>query len=413
MNQISSCRKSPFPLSRRLRMPERSVMEARRITSRGLGGDSREWDEEGYRRSILVERELSSRIVFRTAFAPSENPNPEIVLVASSDGSLSAYSISSCISSCPRPILCSKGTDQKAPEVLWADPLCSIQAHKGPSYDLKLYGNDEEALLLSCGDDGCIRGWKWAEVHMAAVQASNKGEKLSPIFELVNPQKEGPWGALSPIPENNAIAVDKEDGSIFSAAGDSCAYWWDMETGKRKIVFKGHSDYLHSVVIRKSSNQIITGSEDGTARVWDCRSGRCAQVIYPEKCSKLKESSWISSVALDNSESWLVCGTGRGLSAWSLLSYECIFSFDSHAPIQDLLFHDNQILAVGAEPVLRCFNINGKILSQIQCAPSSAFSISVHPSGVTAIGGYGGLVDVISEFGSHLCIFGCKNAGSF
>ncbi|KAI0508028.1 hypothetical protein KFK09_014162 [Dendrobium nobile] len=388
-------------------------MEARRITSRGLGGDSREWDEEGYRRSILVERELSSRIVFRTAFAPSENPNPEIVLVASSDGSLSAYSISSCISSCPRPILCSKGTDQKAPEVLWADPLCSIQAHKGPSYDLKLYGNDEEALLLSCGDDGCIRGWKWAEVRMAAVQASNKGKKLSPIFELVNPQKEGPWGALSPIPENNAIAVDKEDGSIFSAAGDSCAYWWDMETGKRKIVFKGHSDYLHSVVIRKSSNQIITGSEDGTARVWDCRSGRCAQVIYPQKCSKLKESSWISSVALDNSESWLVCGTGRGLSAWSLLSYECIFSFDSHAPIQDLLFHDNQILAVGAEPVLRCFNINGKILSQIQCAPSSAFSISVHPSGVTAIGGYGGLVDVISEFGSHLCIFCCKNAGSF
>ncbi|KAK8921656.1 hypothetical protein KSP39_PZI019975 [Platanthera zijinensis] len=37
-----------------------------------------------------------------------------------------------------------------------------------------------------------------------------------------------------------------------------------------------------------------------------------------------------------------VCGTGRGLSAWSLLSYECIFDNDSCAPIQDLLFHDNQ-----------------------------------------------------------------------
>ncbi|XP_020587735.1 THO complex subunit 6 isoform X2 [Phalaenopsis equestris] len=381
-------------------------MEVGRNTGGRGGGDARQWDEESYRRSILIERELSSRIVFRTAFAPSVNPNPEIVLVAASDGSLSAYSIASCIASCPRPMLCSKETDQKvAPVVLSAGPLCSIQAHKGPTYDLKLDGNDEDALLLSCGDDGYIRVWKWAEVHMAAVQGSHKGEKLRPILELVNPQKERPWGALSPIPENNAIAVDKEDGSIFSAAGDSCAYCWDMETGKKKIVFKGHSDYLHSVTVRKSNNQIITGSEDGTARVWDCRSGRCAHVIDPQKSFKLKESTWISSVALDNSGSWLVCGTGRGLSAWNLISYECIFSFDSHSPIQDLLFHDNQILAVGSEPVLRCFNINGKILSQVHCAPFSAFSISVHPSGVKAVAGYGGLVDIISEFGSHLCIF--------
>lgn len=41
-----------------------------------------------------------------------------------------------------------------------------------------------------------------------------------------------------------------------------------------------------------------------------------------------------------------------------------------------------QILAVGAEPLLSRFDINGVILSQIQCAPQSAFSVSLHPSGV-------------------------------
>ncbi|KAG0490618.1 hypothetical protein HPP92_007481 [Vanilla planifolia] len=374
------------------------------------GRDARDWDEDGYRRSILLERELRYQIVFKTAFVPSENHDPETLLVASSDGSVSAYSISSCISSCQRPVLLKEADQLSTPEILLADPLCSIQAHKGPAYDLKFYGNDEEALLLSCGDDGCIRGWKWAEVNACAASRSNKGKKLNPIMELVNPQHEGPWGTLSPIPENNAIAVDKEDGSIFSAAGDSCAYWWDMETGKRKTIFRGHKDYLHSVVVRRSCNQIITGSEDGTARIWDCRSGRCAQVIYPQISRKLKESSWISSVAIDNSESWLVCGTSRGLSAWSLYSCECIFNIDNCAPTQDLLFHENQILAVGSEPVVRCFNINGRTLSQIQCAPCSAFSISVHPSGVLAVGGYGGFVDVISEFGSHLCTFCCKGS---
>jgi THO complex subunit 6 len=102
------------------------------------------------------------------------------------------------------------------------------------------------------------------------------------------------------------------------------------------------------------------------------------------------------------------------------------------------LFHffaSFQILAVGAEPVLSRFTINGTVLSQIKCAPQSAFSVSIHSSGVctylpadphlnflvvqhlsvnatlvqmASVAGYGGLVDVISELGSHLCTFGSR-----
>ncbi|KAK8921659.1 WD repeat-containing protein DWA1 [Platanthera zijinensis] len=86
-------------------------------------------------------------------------------------------------------MLCSKKVIRKAaPEFLSIAPLYSIQAHKGPSYDLKFYGDNEDPLLLSCGDDGCIRGWKWVEVLIAADQGSS--ERLNPILELVNPQKE-------------------------------------------------------------------------------------------------------------------------------------------------------------------------------------------------------------------------------
>lgn len=44
-----------------------------------------------------------------------------------------------------------------------------------------------------------------------------------------------------------------------------------------------------------------------------------------------------------------------------------------------------QILAVGAEPLLTRLNMNGDIISQIQCAPQSAFSISLHSSGVCSL----------------------------
>ncbi|KAK9211889.1 hypothetical protein WN943_001267 [Citrus x changshan-huyou] len=192
----------------------------------------------------------------------------------------------------------------------------------------------------------------------------------------------GPWGALSPVPENNAIAVDPQGGAIFSAAGDSCAYCWDV---------------------------IVTGSEDGTARIWDCKSGKCIKVIDPVKDKQLKGViSCVSCITLDASESWLACGSGQNLSVWNLPTSECVSTISSHSPIQDVVFDNNQILAVGAEPLLNRFDINGMTLSQIQCAPRSAFSVSLHPSGVISVGGYGGLVDVISQFGSHLCTFCCQ-----
>ncbi|KMS96849.1 hypothetical protein BVRB_8g199250 [Beta vulgaris subsp. vulgaris] len=370
--------------------------------------DVTNWDEDAYRNTILQERETHCRTVFRSIFAPSVNPNPnsnpDIVVAASSDGSVAAYSLSSILSSAElRHGILIPG------QVLAAEPNFFLQAHEGPAYDVKFYGDDADSLLLSCGDDGRIRGWKWKELEEAETPIHEQGSHVKPVIDLINPQHRGPWYAMPPISENNAIAVDHQGGSIYAAAGDSCAYCWDVETSKIKTVFKGHLDYLHCIVARKSSNQIITGSEDGTARIWDCRSGKCVQVISPERDKSLKEVSCVSCITLDASESWLACGSGQNLFVWNFLASEQISRIHTPTTCQDVVFDDNHILAVGASSMLSRMDMNGKILSQIRCAPESAFSVSLHRSGVIAVAGYAGLVDVISQFGSHLCTFRCTS----
>lgn len=106
-------------------------------------GDATNWNEDEYREAILKEREVQTRTVFRTAWAPpARNPNPEAFVVASSDGTLALHSMNSLVSQ-SAGFGYSKGQD-----VMVAEPEGVVRAHEGPAYDVKFCGEDEDALLL-------------------------------------------------------------------------------------------------------------------------------------------------------------------------------------------------------------------------------------------------------------------------
>lgn len=365
--------------------------------------DVRNWDEAAYKASLQAQREASTRTVFAARLSPSSH----LLATASSNGSVCLFSIASCLSSQP-----STSSFRETPQVM--EPFVSLSKHDGTAYDLQFYGEGNDAILLSCGDDGKIQGWHWEHIKDGSYFESDDGKPWKPDFVLANPQQKGSRGALAPMPETNAIATNSKEGHIFSATGSGHAYCWDIATEKIVTTFEGHSDYLHCICARPSHKQVITGSEDGTVRIWDCRSASTVAILDACKASRVskapkEKSSWVSCVALDSSEKWLVCGTGGNcLTLWSLLSLDAVTRISTSSAPQAVTIANNQIMSVGALPYLSCFTYGGDVISKVGIAPSSAFSISAYSSGACVVAGYGGLVDIVSEFGSHISTFRCK-----
>ncbi|KAH7422794.1 hypothetical protein KP509_12G026000 [Ceratopteris richardii] len=365
--------------------------------------DVRNWDEAAYKVRLQADREESTRIVYAARLAPSS----DFVATASSNGSVCLYSVASCLASQ------SMDLNPKTAQ-LEMEPFLSFSRHDGAAYDLQFYGEDDDAILLSCGDDGKIQGWHWKRIEQGDFSNYSDGRLQKPDFILANPQQKGLRGALAPVPEINAIATDSQEGYVFSATGSGHAYCWDLEREKIITTFEGHSDYLHCICSRPSQKQVITGSEDGTVRIWDCRTAETIAILDAHKAAKVTKSPkgklpWVSCVAIDSSQKWLVCGTGGNcLTLWSLLSFDAVTRICTVSTPQAVTIENSKIMTVGALPYLSCFTYNGDVISRIRIAPSSALSISAYSSGVCIVSGYGGLVDIISEFGSHISTFRCK-----
>ncbi|KAI8926444.1 WD40-repeat-containing domain protein [Entophlyctis helioformis] len=105
-------------------------------------------------------------------------------------------------------------------------------------------------------------------------------------------------------------------GYLFSAGNDQVVYQWDLGNYSRVKAFSGHTGYVSSLAWYVPPNGgdgvLVSGSWDGTVRIWDPTSGRCVHKIQVHNKS-------VGAVEVDNSRSILFTGTSDGLiKSWDL-----------------------------------------------------------------------------------------------
>lgn len=111
---------------------------------------------------------------------------------------------------------------------------------------------------------------------------------------------------------------------IISASPDKTLRAWDIETGKQIKKMAEHSSYVNSCCpSRRGPPLVVSGSDDGTAKLWDMRQ-RGAIQTFPDKYQ-------ITAVAFsDASDKIFSGGIDNDVKVWDLRKGEVIMTLKGH-----------------------------------------------------------------------------------
>jgi WD40 repeat protein len=111
----------------------------------------------------------------------------------------------------------------------------------------------------------------------------------------------------------------------------------------------------------QGEHAVVTGSEDGTVRVWDSRDPRESDELTSPVASGTPPS-WIGAVDIDDGAQWVAAGGGgRYVGMWHLSSRKFVAAMPTCGAVQALAFCGDKLVSGGAEPALYVWSRSGNI----------------------------------------------------
>ncbi len=145
-----------------------------------------------------------------------------------------------------------------------------------------------------------------------------------------------PWFLSDIVGER--LFLDVYDGTkgIYARHGGK-AWIFDMVSGKALVELKGHTEDVYTAGFSKDGRRVVTAAHDGTARVWDVRTGTPLAVIHDFPAGKsISNVQFIWSMLRSRNEPYelklsddgfYVIDEGRSLTPriWSTASGKLVF----------------------------------------------------------------------------------------
>lgn len=179
------------------------------------------------------------------------------------------------------------------------EPAAVLKGHSAYITDLSYL--TDSTLVSSSGDMTC------------SLWDMNTGRRISTLYDHL-----GDVGAVAKHPSTPHL--------FASSSHDKSVKIWDTRLAKCVQTFQGHREDVNAVTFFPDGNAVISGADDSTARLFDCRSdSQMCIFTAPEIVSS------INSVSTTNSGRLLICGQESGdVVAWDTIKCKYIGTIAKH-----------------------------------------------------------------------------------
>jgi eukaryotic-like serine/threonine-protein kinase len=164
-------------------------------------------------------------------------------------------------------------------------------------------------------------------------------------------------------------------------------YYWQFQTHLDLKTLRGHLGAVNGVAFSPDSQRIVTGSEDGTAKVWEAATGKELLTLNGHR-------SAVSSVAFAADGRWIVTGSqDKTAKVWEAASGKELLTLNGPSGyIASVAFSpDGQRIVTGSwDQMAKVWEAaTGKELLTLKGHSGSVFSVAFSPDGQRIVTGSG------------------------
>lgn len=172
------------------------------------------------------------------------------------------------------------------------------------------------------------------------------------------------------------VVYSADGGLIVSGSANGTARVWNAETGKEQFSIEGDTNSVEAVAISPDGNWIATGGRDNTIRMWQADSGELVRKLSGH-------SSWVMDLEFNAESSRILSGSSdRTIRLWDVSTGEQKGQIRNAGPVYSVAYTPgaDRRIAIGLRyGGLRLINGTGKTLRTLKLPANAPVSVAVSP----------------------------------
>lgn len=169
--------------------------------------------------------------------------------------------------------------------------------------------------------------------------------------------------------------------SLVTSSFDGAAYVWNVATGQRELLLVGAQGSAEAAAFRRSSDEIVVGFADRIARVYNGQDGRLLAPLAGH-------TDVVTSVGFDPKGRTIVTGSADGTARlWYALPEGQLRTIETRPQAVQALFAGTDPVAVSGK-TLRILTIWGRVLASVT-APTPFVATAAHGDEAAALDSHG------------------------